>query len=83
MLAAIAAASLFYTQFVMRNIINQERINVELWAKAIEYNNRQHNPETREGLREVTRIVERHSGLSESQRTRLLQPGKGRCGSCK
>lgn len=73
MLAAIAAASLFYTQFVMRNIIDQERINVELWAKAIEYNNRQHNPETREGLREVTRTIERHSGLSESQRTRLLR----------
>ncbi|MCC5925827.1 MAG: HAMP domain-containing histidine kinase [Bacteroidetes bacterium] len=73
MLAGIAVASLLYTQFVMRNITEQERINVELWAKAIEYNNRQHNPESRAGLREVAATIEQHEGLNTAQRNRLLR----------
>lgn len=73
MLAGIAVASLLYTQFVMRNITEQERINVELWAKAIEYNNRQHNPESRAGLREVAAVIMEHDQLTTAQRNRLMR----------
>jgi signal transduction histidine kinase len=73
MLAGIAVASLLYTQFVVRNITEQERINVELWAKAIEYNNRQHNPESRAGLREVATAIEQDVSITTAQRNRLLR----------
>jgi len=45
-LGCIALASFLYTQFVLDSILTQERSSVELWAKAIEYTNRDLNPET-------------------------------------
>lgn len=45
-LGCIALSSFLYTQFVLDSILQQERSSVELWAKAIEYTNRDLNPET-------------------------------------
>jgi len=69
-LAAIAISSLAYTQYVLRTISEQERTSVELWAKAIEYTNREHNPESRQGLREILDALERVEGITVGQRNR-------------
>jgi signal transduction histidine kinase len=45
-LGFIAVSSFLYTQFVLDSILQQERSSVELWAKAIEYTNRDLNPDT-------------------------------------
>jgi signal transduction histidine kinase len=37
----LGASSYFYTDFLIRRILDQERQSVELWAKAIEFNSRQ------------------------------------------
>lgn len=37
-LVFLGAASLVYNNYLVGNILEKERINVELWAKAIEYN---------------------------------------------
>jgi signal transduction histidine kinase len=49
-LAAIAVASLVYTQYIIDKLMEQERASVSLWAKAIEYNSRDLYPETRREL---------------------------------
>lgn len=58
MLAALAIASLLYTHFVMGKITDQERSGVELWARAIEYNSREHNTDTRRELRQLLTELE-------------------------
>jgi signal transduction histidine kinase len=72
-LAVIAIASLLYTQFVLKTITEQERTSVELWAKAIEYTNREHNPESRQGLQEILDAVSRVEGITAGQRNRWIR----------
>jgi len=40
LLILLSAASFFYNQFLIKKLMDHERINVELWAKAIEFNSR-------------------------------------------
>ncbi len=40
LLVLLSAASFFYNQFLINKLMEHERINVELWAKAIEFNSR-------------------------------------------
>ena len=68
-LGLIALSSFFYTQYVLNNILDQERNGVELWAKAIEYTNRDLNPETQRSLLELINKLEGNSALTESEKT--------------
>ncbi len=69
-LALIALSSFLYTQFVLENLMEQERSSVELWAKAIEYNSRELYPELRAELQEMIQEVQQNPALSPTQKRR-------------
>lgn len=69
-LALIALSSFLYTQFVLENLMEQERSSVELWAKAIEYNSRELYPELRAELQEMIQEVQQNPSLSPTQKRR-------------
>lgn len=66
-LGIIALASFFYTQFVLNSILQQERAGVELWAKAIEYTNRDLYPETRQLLDELSGELSSNPSITAQQ----------------
>lgn len=69
-LAAIAVASLIYTQYIIDRLMEQERASVSLWAKAIEYNSRDLYPDTRLELDELRKSL---SGLSTVSAGQLVE----------
>lgn len=66
-LGFIALASFLYTQFVLNSILEQERAGVELWAKAIEYTNRDLYPETQQQLAELIAEISANPALSAQE----------------
>jgi len=66
-LAIIALASFLYTQFVLNSILDQERAGVELWAKAIEYTNRNLYPETQQSLQQMMDELSSNPALSAQE----------------
>ncbi|HAC16451.1 MAG TPA: sensor histidine kinase [Bacteroidetes bacterium] len=68
-LGLIAIASFLYTQYVLNSILDHERAGVELWAKAIEYTNRDLYPETQRSLHGLILELEANSELSESEKS--------------
>jgi signal transduction histidine kinase len=74
-LAGLAIASLLYTQFVMDKITEQERSGVELWARAIEYNSREHHTDTRRELQQLlTELDSMEPSASQKRRwTRIIE----------
>lgn len=67
-LGLIALSSFLYTQYVLNSILDQERDGVELWAKAIEYTNRDLYPDTQRSLQELINELEDNSELTESEK---------------
>lgn len=72
-LGGIAIGSLVYTQFILRNIAEQERSSVELWAKAIEYNNREHNPDARAALQEISEVLAEMDQIPATLKNRYIR----------
>lgn len=72
-LGCIALASFLYTQFVLDNILRQERSSVELWAKAIEYTNRDLYPETIELLDQLIFEIELTQSVTSQQKRRWIR----------
>ncbi len=66
-LGLIAISSFLYTQFVLNSILDQERSGVELWAKAIEYTNRDLYPDTQQMLDELLRDLENNNSITPAE----------------
>ncbi len=66
-LGIIALSSFLYTQFVLNNILDKERAGVELWAKAIEYTNRDFYPETQQALEQMMSELSSNPNLTAGE----------------
>lgn len=73
MLTLVALGSILFTQYLINEIQDKERSSVELWAKAMEYNSRQHNTETRDELFAMAEEIENAPLIPDYTKQRWLQ----------
>lgn len=72
-LGVIALASFAYTQYVLENILEQERAGVELWAKAIEYTNQDLHTDTRQQLLQILEDIQSLENIGPAQKRRWVR----------
>ncbi len=59
LLVLVGIGTFAYNQYLINNLLEQERMAVELWAKAIEYTGRPLHKETRQDLEELGEELQR------------------------
>lgn len=72
MLLLVALGSIGFTQYLISEIQEKERSSVELWAKAMEYNSRQHYIETRNELQLMMEEISGTGLIPENTKTRWV-----------
>jgi len=65
LLVFIGLGSFIYTQYLVSRLRNKERMSVELWAKAIEYNGTPQNVDTRNALKQMAKQIQNQPYLPE------------------
>lgn len=73
LLLVVAMGSFFYTQYLVEKIREKERTSVELWAKAMEYQNEPHYQSTRNDISSMMLQIQNHSLLQQSQKEQWVQ----------
>ena len=72
LLVVIGLGSFFYTQILVGQLKKKERLSVQLWAKAIEYNGSPQNQTIRNELKEVTREISASSQVSQTNKVHWI-----------
>ncbi len=73
LLLIVAAGSFVYTQYLVEQIREKERTSVELWAKAMEYQNEPHYQSTRDDINQLMLEIQNNSLVQDDVRSRWLQ----------
>jgi len=73
LLVFIGLGSFIYTQYLVSRLRNKERMSVELWAKAIEYNGTPQNVDTRNELKNMANDIESQPGIPEVKKKHWVQ----------
>lgn len=73
LLVLLAGASFVYNQVLINKIMEQERSNVELWAKAFEHNNDPIHQEISSNLNMVANILQTYSEVPDSLSRVILE----------
>lgn len=72
-LILLGAGSLIYNNYLVKKILRQERISVELWAKAIEFNARPIHQQASTRLLLLANSLEQTEGVPDSLVNELLE----------
>lgn len=78
LLVLLAGASLVYNHFLIEKIMEQERANVELWAKAFEHNSDPVHQEVSAKLTEVANVLRTYPGVPDSLSRMVLEAESAR-----
>ena len=73
LLIMVGAGSLIYNQYMVKKILRQERISVELWAKAIEFNARPIHQQGNTRLLLLANELQQREGFPDSLVNELLE----------
>lgn len=72
LLVTVGLGSFIYTQILVGQLRKKERLSVQLWAKAIEYNGSPQNQSIRQELKSVTREIAASSQISEDKKVQWI-----------
>lgn len=73
LLLIVAVGSFLYTQYLVEQIREKERTSVELWAKAMEYQNEPHYQSTRDDVNQMMLEIQNNSLLQDEMSSRWVQ----------
>jgi anti-sigma regulatory factor (Ser/Thr protein kinase) len=73
LLVFIGLGSFIYTQYLVSRLRDKERMSVELWAKAIEYNGTPQNVDTRNELKNMANDIESQPGIPQVKKNSWVQ----------
>lgn len=66
LLVLVGIGTFVYNQYLINNLLEQERMAVELWAKAIEYTGRPLHKDTRQDLEQLAEELQRLEGVPQN-----------------
>ena len=72
LLVVIGLGSFFYTQVLVGQLRKKERLSVQLWAKAIEYNGSPQNQSIRKELKSVTHEIAASPKISQDNKVHWI-----------